>query len=154
MNTLRKDQFDEVARALSLSPGERAGVRASAARFLRSLQFKKLEAPRQPTRGITRRDRVLHASLLEIAGIARGDREVMQDAVAATPDTTESEATESFRLLSLSALARMKLTSFRDKDRTHLRDLIEVGLLDAFWVARLPWELGVRLQHLLDNPEG
>jgi hypothetical protein len=54
----------------------------------------------------------------------------------------------------LSALARMKLTSFRDKDRTHLRDLIEVGLLDASWVARLPSELGVRLQHLLDNPEG
>ena len=41
-----------------------------------------------------------------------------------------------------------------DKDRTHLRDLIEVGLLDASWVARLPSELGVRLQHLLDNPEG
>jgi len=48
----------------------------------------------------------------------------------------------------------MKLTSFRDKDRTHLRDLIEVGLLDASWVARLPSELGVRLQQLLDNPEG
>ena len=79
---------------------------------------------------------------------------VRPDYFEPAPDTTESEATESFRLLSLSALARMKLTSFRDKDRTHLRDLIEVRLLDASWVARLPSELGVRLQHLLDNPEG
>ena len=48
----------------------------------------------------------------------------------------------------------MKLTSFRDKDRTHLRDLIGVGLLDASWRARLPEMLGSRLQELLDNPEG
>ena len=27
----------------------------------------------------------------------------------------------------------MKLTSFRDKDRTHLRDLISVGLVDESW---------------------
>jgi len=79
---------------------------------------------------------------------------VRPDYFAPAPDTTESEATDSFRLLTLSALARMKLTSFRDKDRTHLRDLIEVGLLDASWVARFPSELGVRLQHLLDNSEG
>jgi hypothetical protein len=48
----------------------------------------------------------------------------------------------------------MKLTSFRDKDRTHLRDLIEVGLVDGSWPARLPKELASRLQELLDNPEG
>jgi hypothetical protein len=70
------------------------------------------------------------------------------------PDVTESEATESFRLLTLDALVRMKLTSFRDKDRTHLRDLIDVGLLEASWVPQLPTELGTRLQSLLDNPEG
>jgi len=70
------------------------------------------------------------------------------------PDVTESEATESFRLLTLEALVRMKLTSFHDKDRTHLRDLIDVGLLEASWVPELPKELGARLQSLLDNPEG
>ena len=48
----------------------------------------------------------------------------------------------------------MKLTSFRDKDRTHLRDLIEVGLLDASWLARVPDALRSRLQQLLDTPEG
>jgi hypothetical protein len=48
----------------------------------------------------------------------------------------------------------MKLTAFRDKDRTHLRDLIELGMLDATWPAKLPGELGSRLMELLENPEG
>ena len=59
-----------------------------------------------------------------------------------------------FRLVSLDALVRMKLTAFRDKDRTHLRDLIEVGLVDATWVPRLPSHLAMRLQELLDTSEG
>jgi hypothetical protein len=74
--------------------------------------------------------------------------------LVSAPEVSESEATGPFRLLTLDALVRMKLTSFRDKDRTHLRDLIEVGLVNASWVPRLPSELGARLQSLLDNPEG
>ena len=42
----------------------------------------------------------------------------------AVPDVSESEKTEAFYLLSLDALVRMKLTSFRDKGRVHLRDLM------------------------------
>jgi len=72
----------------------------------------------------------------------------------ASPDINESEVTDSFRLVTLDALVRMKLTAFRDKDRTHLRDLIDVGLLDSAWVKRLPSELAARLQSLLDTPEG
>lgn len=48
----------------------------------------------------------------------------------------------------------MKLTSFRDRDRMHLRDLIDVGLVDETWTAQLPAELATRLQELLDNPDG
>jgi hypothetical protein len=48
----------------------------------------------------------------------------------------------------------MKLTAFLDKDRTHLRDLIDVGLLDATWLERLPGALAQRLQQLLETPEG
>lgn len=73
---------------------------------------------------------------------------------AAAPDVSESEATAAFRILALESLVRMKLTSFRDKDRMHLRDLLDVGLLDASWVGRLTLELGARLQQLLDNPDG
>lgn len=70
------------------------------------------------------------------------------------PDVVESEQAERFRVLSLEALVRIKLTAFRDKDRVHLRDLIEVGLIDSTWPARFPPQLGARLQSLLDTPEG
>jgi hypothetical protein len=79
---------------------------------------------------------------------------VRADYVAPVPDVSEAEDTETFRLLSLDALVRMKLTSFRDKDRVHLRDLMDVGLVDATWLERVPAILRPRLQELLDNPEG
>ena len=79
---------------------------------------------------------------------------VRADYAAPVPDVSESEATETFRLLSLDALVRMKLTSFRDKDRVHLRDLMDVGLVDASWLEKIPATLRSRLQELLDNPEG
>jgi hypothetical protein len=76
------------------------------------------------------------------------------DYTAPVPDVSESEATETFRLLSLDALVRMKLTSFCDKDRVHLRDLMDAGLVDTSWLERVPAALRPRLQELLDNPEG
>jgi hypothetical protein len=82
-----------------------------------------------------------------------GERVRSDDPLPAA-DVSESEATPAFRVLTLEALVRMKLTSYRDKDRGHLRDLIDVGLIDASWKARLPTELAARLQELLDNPEG
>ncbi len=48
----------------------------------------------------------------------------------------------------------MKLTLFLDKDRVHLRDLIEVGLVDEGWLDRLPPLLRNRLEELLANPKG
>jgi len=72
----------------------------------------------------------------------------------ANPDVSDSEAGDRFRVLSLQALVQIKLTAFRDKDRVHLRDLIDVGLVDSAWPARFPPELSARLQSLLDNPEG
>jgi hypothetical protein len=85
--------------------------------------------------------------------IFAGER-VRPDYPLPAPDVTESEESPSFRVLRLDALIRMKLTSFRDKDRTHLRDMISVGLIDESWRASLPDELGSRLQALLDTPEG
>ena len=76
------------------------------------------------------------------------------DYATPVPDVSESEATETFRLLSLDALVRMKLTSFRDKDRVHLRDLMDVGLVDASWLEKVPATLRPRWQELLDTPEG
>ncbi len=48
----------------------------------------------------------------------------------------------------------MKLISNRDKDRTHVRDLIGVQLIDRSWPTKLPPELAVRLQRILDTPDG
>ena len=70
------------------------------------------------------------------------------------PDVTDSEMAEGFRILTLEALVQIKLTAFRDKDRTHLRDLIEVGLVDASWCNRYPPELAERLQLLINTPDG
>ncbi len=73
---------------------------------------------------------------------------------AANPRVEESKDVGAFRVINLDALVRIKLTAYRDKDRTHLRDLIGVGLVDQGWTARLPGVLGERLQRLLDTPEG
>ena len=66
----------------------------------------------------------------------------------------ESERAAEFQVVTLLALVRMKLTSWRLKDRVHLQDLIHVGHIDATWPARLPASLADRLQQLLDNPNG
>jgi hypothetical protein len=79
---------------------------------------------------------------------------VRPEYVLPVPDVSESEPDKAFQVLSLEALVRMKLTSFRDKDRTHLRDMIGVELIDQSWCARFPPELAARLQQLFDNPEG
>src|SRR6185437_4604374 len=48
--------------------------------------------------------------------IVFASEKVRPDYAIAAPDVSESEATETFRLISLDALLRMKLTSYRDKD--------------------------------------
>ena len=74
----------------------------------------------------------------------------------ATPsaEVTEIEHAEEYDVLTLEALVRMKLNSFRDKDRTHLRDFISIGLVDATWIAKLLPEHAERLQQLIDDPDG
>lgn len=78
---------------------------------------------------------------------------VRADYVLATPDVTEREVGPEFTFVSLDALVGMKLNSFRDADRVHLRDLLSVGLVDASWLGRLPPPLAERLRDLLEHPE-
>jgi len=58
-----------------------------------------------------------------------------------------------FRVITLEALVQMKLLSNRDKDRTHVRDLVGVGLIGRSWLAKLPPVLAERLQGILDTPD-
>jgi hypothetical protein len=95
-----------------------------------------------------------NAKARDAVHIVFAGEKVRKEYALPAPDVTESKATPTCIVLNLDALVRMKLTSFRDKDRTHIRDFIEVGLVDRTWVGRLPPDLGSRLQELLDNPEG
>src|SRR5262249_33238113 len=79
---------------------------------------------------------------------------VKVDDLAAAPDVTEATTVDALRVVTLEAIVRMKLTSYRDKDRAPIRDLIGVGLIDATWPARFPAELAARLQQILDTPGG
>lgn len=94
------------------------------------------------------------ASARDAVHVVFAGEKVRPENPAPAPDVSESVETETFRLVTLEALVRMKLTSFRDKDRTHLRDMIDVGLVDANWLPQLSAELRSRLQSLLDSPEG
>lgn len=83
------------------------------------------------------------------------DEKVNEEALEASPSVSEVDPTHpDFRLIDLLALVTMKLTSYRDKDRVHLRDMMEIGQVDASWLPRVPPNLRQRLQDLLDDPDG
>jgi hypothetical protein len=79
---------------------------------------------------------------------------VREDYFEPVPSIEDYTVIQEARTLPLEALVRMKLTSFRDKDRTHLRDMIDATLIDDSWLPRLPAELAARLKQLLDDPHG
>jgi hypothetical protein len=78
---------------------------------------------------------------------------VLPDYSAPAPNVTEVDSSGPFRVVDIEALVRMKLTSYRLKDRVHVLDMIGVGLIDDSWTERFSPELAARLQELLDNPE-
>src|SRR5262249_13849978 len=68
------------------------------------------------------------------------------------PVSTPTIAAQSLgqrQVVPLAGLVEMKLTAFRDQDRVHLRDMIEVGLVRRDLVAQLPELLAQRLSDLL-----
>jgi hypothetical protein len=76
------------------------------------------------------------------------------DHLLPAPEIRTVENPANFRVITLESLVEMKLMSNRDKDRTHLRDLIGVGIVDASWLPRFPSPLAERLKQILDTPEG
>ncbi|MDZ4849413.1 MAG: hypothetical protein SGI77_08960 [Pirellulaceae bacterium] len=86
--------------------------------------------------------------------ILRAGQKVKQEYVSPAPSVDQATIIEGKRIVDLPELVRMKLNSNRDKDRTHLRDMIGVGLIDAGWPAQFESPLDERLQALIDDPEG
>lgn len=78
---------------------------------------------------------------------------VRTDDLLPTAEVSESEPGPEYQIVTLEALVRMKLSSFRTKDRVHLDDLIRVGLIDETWKPRLPTELTTRLETALTEFE-
>jgi len=70
------------------------------------------------------------------------------------PDLSTTDVHDGYRIVDLDRLITMKLTAFRLKDRVHLLDMIDVGLIDAATVGRLPVVLRPRLEQLLADPHG
>ncbi len=74
--------------------------------------------------------------------------------LAAAPNLSQADWQEGYPIVDLADLIAMKLTAFRLKDRVHLLDMIDVGIITPATLAKLPLPLRARLQELLDNPEG
>ena len=74
----------------------------------------------------------------------------------ATPpaEISDSVPAEEYSILSLKALVQMGLNSFNREDRVHLRDLLDVGLIDRSWLPHLLPEHATRLQQVIDDPDG
>ena len=81
-------------------------------------------------------------------------KKVREDYPEPVPEIDRYELIGDVRTLPFDRLIAMKLTSFHDKDRVHIRDMISVGLIDASWLDRLGPQLRIRLKELLDDPEG
>ncbi len=85
--------------------------------------------------------------------IVLAGEKVRPDYLLPAPTVTESVPGPEFPVPTLEALVRMKLTSYRLKDRVHLLDLLEMGLIDVQWCDRLPPELCPRLKEVIASRE-
>ncbi len=81
-------------------------------------------------------------------------KKVRDEYPAPVPEIEVYELMTDARTLPLDLLVGMKLTSFRDKDRVHIRDMISIGIIDETWPERYMPELRARLQQLLNDPNG
>lgn len=78
---------------------------------------------------------------------------VRPDDFEPNPDIEPTEYGDGIRTLPQERLVRMKLNSFRLKDRVHLLDMIQLGIIDESWLSRFPGPLAERLKSLLENPD-
>ena len=94
------------------------------------------------------------ASVRDAVHIVFAGELVREGEPAENPGLDVVHDTGEFKVLGLEPIVQIKLTAYGDKDRTHLRDLIEVGLVDETWLAKLPPALAPRLKAILDDPDG
>lgn len=77
---------------------------------------------------------------------------VTADCVLPSPPVEDRQVLEPGKaVISLPGLVRMKLLANRDQDRVHLRDMIDVGLINREFLRDLPIDLAGRLDTLLSE---
>ena len=94
------------------------------------------------------------ASARDAVHVIFAGEKVRPEYLEAAPDVDDVARIDDIRTVPLASLITMKLTSYRDHDRTHVRDMISVGLVDETWLDRVPPSLRDRLKQLLDDPDG
>jgi len=94
------------------------------------------------------------AKVRDAVHVVFAGEKVRKEYVEPAPDVSEAVSSPPIEILSLGALVRMKLNSFRRKDQVHIQDMIGVGLVDDSWPGRLTPVLSSRLKEILENPEG
>lgn len=60
---------------------------------------------------------------------------------------------DGYRVLGLKGVVQIKLTAYRNHDRTHLIDMLQEKLIDETWINYYPPPLSDRLRELCDLPE-
>lgn len=94
------------------------------------------------------------AKARDVVHVVFAGQKVREEYPEAVPSIDDYELMDESRTLPFEKLVRMKLSSFRRKDQVHLLDMISIGLLDESWLERLSPELRLRLQELLNDPDG
>jgi hypothetical protein len=75
------------------------------------------------------------------------------DHLLPAPEIQTIKDPANFQVIALDALIEMKLMSNHAEDHMHLRDMIDVRLIDPSWLTKLPPELAARLKQILDTPD-
>ena len=70
------------------------------------------------------------------------------------PDIVPAARTNDFQTIALESLVQMKLNAFRRKDQVHLLDMISLDMIDVSWLDKYPQRLRLRLEELLNDPDG
>ena len=84
--------------------------------------------------------------------IVWADEKVRPDNLLPAPGVQDRvEILPGIFVVPLNSLVRMKLVANRELDRVHLRDMIEVGLIERSMLDGLPAELATRLDALLTD---
>ena len=76
------------------------------------------------------------------------NEKVRQEYVEPVPDFSAAPMIDGLLIAPVADLVRMKLTSFRDKDRVHIRDMDSVGLITNDIEANISKPLRLRLAQI------